>query len=146
MATDFELAVFERQLQEALELPEAQRWILERDSSVPLGLFATMCPQSKPDEHYKVRLRWVDLYKAPSLKFINIENGSETDPGAWPQCHGFRPRSLDACLPWTAEGHTLHPEWQHSAANAFPKTDAPVQFSLLNVQASLDQTYQGRGP
>jgi hypothetical protein len=146
MATDFELAVFERQLQEALELPEAKRWILERDSSVPLGLLATMHPRSNPSEFYKFRLRWADLYRPPSLKFIHMSTGSDLDPSAWPRCYGFRPSSLDACLPWTEEGQRLHPEWQNSAANAFPKTDAPIQMALINVQSSLDQTYQGRGP
>jgi len=146
MATDFELAVFERQLQEALELPEAQRWTLERDESVPLGLFATMCPRRNPNERYRARLRWTDLYRPPSLKFIDPTTNSETCPNAWPKCHGFRPSSLDACLPWTEEGHKLHPEWQNSSINSFPKTDAPVQFALLNTQSSLDQTYEGRGP
>jgi hypothetical protein len=146
MATDFELAVFERQLQEALELPEARRWTLERDESVPLGLFVTMYPRSNPDERYTARLRWIDLYKPPSLKFIDVATNSEACPNAWPKCYGFRPSSLDACIPWTEEGHKLHPEWQNSSTNAFPKTDAPVQFALLNIQASLDQTYEGRGP
>ena len=146
MATDFELAVFERQLQEALELPEAKRWILERDDTVPLGLLATMHPRSNPGELYRVRLHWSDLYKPPSLKFVSISTGNDADPKAWPRCFGFRPGSLDACLPWTEEGQRLHPEWQHSAANAFPKTDAPIQLALINVQSSLDQTYQGRGP
>lgn len=146
MATDFELAVFERQLQEALELPEAKRWKLERDDSVPLGLFVTMYPRSNPDEFFKARLRWSDLYGPPSLKFIDISTGGDANPKAWPKCYGFRPDSLDACVPWTEEGHKLHPEWQRSSANAFPKTDAPIQFALLNLQSSLDQTYQGRGP
>jgi hypothetical protein len=146
MATDFELAVFERQLQEALELPEAKRWILERDDSVPLGILATMHPRSNTGELYKARLRWSDLYKPPSLKFIDISTNCDTGPNAWPRCHGFRPGALDACLPWTEEGQRLHPEWQNSSANAFPKTDAPIQFALINVQSSLDQTYQGRGP
>ena len=36
MATDFELALFEQQFEEVLALPEASRWSLERDTSVPL--------------------------------------------------------------------------------------------------------------
>jgi hypothetical protein len=146
MATDFELAVFERQLREVLELPEAKRWALERDNSVPLGLFATMHPQNNPQDLFKARLRWADLFQPASLKFIDRETSSETSVNAWPKCFGFRPSSFDACLPWTAEGQALHPEWRHSKANGFPKTDAPVQFALLNVQSSLDLTYQGRGP
>lgn len=146
MATDFELTLFEQQLEEVLELPEACRWSLERDTSVPLGVFAVMHPSSKPEELFKVRLSWSDLFKAPSVKFIDMTTGSGCNPLAWPRCFGFRPGSLDACLPWTEEGQRLHPEWKQSAANAFPKVDAPVQFALLNVQSSLDNSYQGRGP
>lgn len=146
MATDFELALFEQQIEEVLALPEARRWSLERDTSVPLGVFAVMHSRSQPEELFKTRLRWSDLLKAPSLKFIDITTGMDGNPAAWPRCFGFRPGSFDACLPWTEEGQRLHPEWAQSAANAFPKVDAPVQFALLHVQASLDNSYQGRGP
>jgi len=146
MATDFELVLFEQQLKEALALPGACRWSLERDTSVPLGVFAVMHPRSKTEELFKVRLRWSDLLKAPSMKFIDMTTGSDSNPSAWPRCFGFRPGSFDACLPWTDEGQRLHPEWAQSAANAFPKVDAPVQFALLNVQSALDNSYQGRGP
>lgn len=146
MATDFELTLFEQQLEEVLELPEACRWNLERDTSVPLGLFAVMHPRINPEELFKARLRWSDLFKAPSLKFIDMAMGSDTNPLAWPLCFGFRPGSLDACLPWTEEGQRLHPEWVQSAANAFPRVEAPVQFALLHVQSALDNSYQKRGP
>lgn len=145
MATDFERAVFEQQLEDVLKLPEAGRWTLERDESVPLGLFATMHPRTDPSSYFRAHFRWSDLFKAPSMKFVDLGTGSETSPLAWPRCFGFRPGSMDACLPWTAEGHALHPEWAASS-NAFPKVDAPVQFALLMLQASLDSTYQGRGP
>lgn len=146
MATDFELALFEQQLPEVLVLPAAHRWTLERDSSVSLGVFLTLHPRTHPEEFFKARLRWTDLFKPPSLKFIDTATGSDTNPAAWPKCFGFRPSSLDACLPWTAEGHALHPEWATSAANAYPKVDAPLQFIVLNLQASLDNTFSGRGP
>lgn len=105
-----------------------------------------MHPLGKPEELFKARLRWDDLMKAPSLKFIDMTTGADTNPAAWPKCFGFRPGSLDACLPWTAEGHRLHPEWSNSAVNAFPKVEAPVQYALLHLQSSLDNTFQGRGP
>lgn len=145
MATDFELALFDEELLEVRNLPEAIRWNLERDGKVPLGLFVVMHPKSKPTELYKAHLRWSSLLTAPSLKFVDLPSGAENIPSAWPQCFGFRPSSLDACLPWTAEGHTLHPEWANSTRNSFPKVDAPLQFVLLNIQASLDKTYTGRG-
>jgi hypothetical protein len=144
MASDFELAIFERQMQEVLSLPEAKRWILERDLTVPLGIFATMHPRTHPEEIYKARLHWADLFKPPSLKFIDPISGAE-GVKAWPCCSGFRPSSLGACLPWTEEGHRLHPEWRSCKATAFPSMDAPLQYALLNLQTSLDHSYQGRG-
>lgn len=146
MATDFELELFEQQLEEVLALPEACRWSLERDTTVPLGVLAVMHPLTKPEDLFKARLRWNDLMKAPSLKFIDIATGGDNNPVAWPKCFGFRPGCLDACLPWTAEGQSTHGEWAQSAANAFPRVEAPVQFALLHVQSSLDNSYQGRGP
>ena len=145
MTTDFELALFEEQLLEVRSLQEANRWELKRDLDVPLGLFAVMHPISKPTELFKAHLRWSSLFAPPSLKFVDMATGSESVPSAWPQCFGFRPGSLDACLPWTAEGHMLHPDWANSSKNAFPKMDAPLQHALLNVQMSLDKSYFGRG-
>lgn len=111
MATDFELALFEQQLEEVLALPEACRWSLERDISVPLGVFAIMHPLSNPEELFKARLRWNDLMKAPSLKFIDMTTGGRTTRrrgrsasgfglAAWtPACRG--PRKGTVC---TASG------------------------------------------
>lgn len=145
MATELELALFAQELQEVPDLPEAHRWILERDGDVPLGLFATMHPISKPAELFKARVRWTDYFGPFSLKFINLATGADNDPRAWPRCFGFRPGSLDACLPWTTEGQALHPEWRTSAAQSFPKVQAPMQHALLRLQSSLDNSYEGRG-
>lgn len=145
MATELELALFAEELVEVRRLPEASRWQLERDESVPLGLLVAMHPVSKPSDVYRARLRWNDYFGPPSLKFINVNTGADDDPTAWPKCFGFRPASLDACLPWTAEGHGLHPEWKNSHTQSFPVVDAPMQYALLRVQSSLDNTYQGRG-
>lgn len=144
MATDFELALFAQQLEEVQELPDAGRWSFERDDSVPLGVFITMHPLCNSKELFKARLRWEDYFKPASLKFIDMSTGGYSNPRAWPRCFGFRPGSLDACLPWTQEGHQLHPEWAQSGV--FPKVEAPLQFALLNVQSSLDNSYQGREP
>jgi hypothetical protein len=145
MATALELALFEEELATVRRLPEASRWKLERDRSCPLGLLADMHPRSKPTELYRARVRWADYFGPFSLKFIALSTGSETDPTAWPRCFGFRPASVDACLPWTAEGHALHPDWKNSRSQRFPKVEAPMQFALLQVQYSLDNTYEGRG-
>ncbi len=145
MATELELALFEGELVEVRDLPEADRWHLERDGNVPLGVLAVVHPMSKPTELYKARIRWTDYFGPFSLKFLNMETGADNDPNAWPRCFGFRPGSCDACLPWTAEGHGLHPEWKNSAVQSFPPVEVPLQHALLRVQSSLDNTYQGRG-
>ena len=145
MATEFELALFEEELQSAQNLPEAIRWQLERDKSVPLGLFASMHPISKPTEIYKARIRWTDYFNPFYLKFINFETGADDDPTAWPIFFGSRPAALVACISVTAEGHALHPDWKDSVDNAFPKVELPMQYALLQVQFLLDSSYEGRG-
>ena len=146
MATELELALFEEELETVQRLAEATRWKLERDLACPLGLFAEMHPRSAPADMYKARIRWNNYFGPFSLKFINLTTGSDSDPNAWPRCFGFRPGSLDACIAWTAEGHGHHPEWKNSAKNRFPDVEAPMQFALFQIQSSLDNTYQGRGP
>ena len=145
MATDFEQALFDEEFLEVRNLPEASRWKLERDASVPLGIFVVMHPKSKPTELYRARLRWNNYFAPPSLKFVDLESEADNNPSYWPHCFGFRPGSIDACLPWTAEGHGLHPEWAKSANQSFPKIEKPMQYALLNLQHTLDNSYSGRG-
>lgn len=145
MATEIELALFEQELLDVGSLEEASRWQLERDNSVPLGLLAVMHPFSHPDHLYKARLRWQDFFGPFSLKFIDMETNTETNPKAWPRCSGFRPGSLDACIPITSEGQALHPEWARSSATRFPNVEVPIQFALRQLQAILDNSYEGRG-
>lgn len=146
MATELELALFEEEQQKVRSLEEAVRWQLERDDSVPLGLFASMHPFSDPKQIYKARLRWRNYFGPFSLKFINLNSGVDTDPMAWPRCAGFRPGSYDACISLTEEGHGLHPEWSGSEATRFPNVELPLQFALLQLQAIIDNSYSGRGP
>ncbi|MGC0044133.1 hypothetical protein [Ralstonia pseudosolanacearum] len=145
MASDFELNIFEQDLVEVRALPEASRWELERDGTVPLGLTVQMYSVKDPSELYLARIRWADYFKPPSLKFLHRQTGADNDPTAWPQCRGFRPSSVDACISWTAEGHGLHPEWANSARAAYMAPEAPMQFALLTLQHELDTTYSGRG-
>ena len=145
MASPFELNFFEQELVEVRELPEASRWNLERDEAVPLGLRVKMRPANHLAESYLARLRWGGLFSPASLKFLNLETLAENDPTAWPQCFGFRPAQLDACVSWTQEGHKLHPEWAQSKGAAFRPPERPVQFALLQLQHELDTSYTGRG-
>lgn len=144
MATELEEALFAEELKAVRDLPEATRWQLERDVAVSLGLHVIMYAKRDPDQLFKARIRWDDYFGPPSLKFIDLASNVEV-PHAWPKCFGFRPSSLDACLPWTEEGHKLHPEWRNSIRNSFPKIELPMQYLLLTLQTSLDNTYEGRG-
>lgn len=144
MATQFDLKEFEVHLQVALALPAAKRWSLERDTSVPLGVFCVLQPRTAPQESFKARLRWDDYSKPHSLKFVNMENGSDTDPRAWPNFEGSRPDSFLVCAPYTSEGHALHPEWAASPAHRYLTPDEPLVAALLTLQHVLDNTYAGR--
>lgn len=146
MATDLERSLFEQEFRDVSLLPEAVRWKIERDKDVPLGVYVLVHPISHRDHAYLARIRWADYFAPFSLKFVNLETRADGEPMAWPRCYGFRPSSLDACLPWTAEGLLLHPEWRTSARHAVRIVDAPMQHALLRVQDSLDNSYQGRGP
>jgi hypothetical protein len=145
MATEFDLMLFDQHLEAALESPAAKRWNLERDPSVPLGVLCVMHPRTVPTELFKARLRWTDYSKPPSLKFISIETGSETDAQAWPNIEGSRATSFFLCAPWTQEGNSHHPEWATSPAARYPNPEDPVEFALTQLQHLFDNTYQGRG-
>lgn len=145
MATQLERALFEEEFVAVQQLPEAGRWELQRDPEVALGLFAIMHPKKQPAERFKARVRWTDYFGPFSLKFVHLKTGAASDRTAWPQCLGFRPGSQDACLPWTVEGHALHPEWRNSARQSFPVVQAPMQHALLRIQHALDSSYAGRG-
>lgn len=145
MATSLELELFEEQFGQVAKLSVALRWKVERDTTVPLGLFVTMHPATHPDHRYLARIRWnSDLYGPFSLQFIDPETGADNQPTAWPLCAGFSPTALAACIPITEEGHRLHPEWRGQAATKFPETDTPVTFALEHLQSIMDTTYQGR--
>ena len=144
MATEFERMLFEEELVSLEELPEARRWTVERDKDVPLGITALMHSIKNPAELYLARLRWPDYFKAPSLKFLNRQTGSDRDSTAWPMVRGFRPTSFDTCVSYTLEGHTLHPEWSNSPTTAYPKVDRPMQYALLRLQGEMDMYYERR--
>lgn len=145
MATEYDLVLFEQHLQAALELPAAKRWSLERDKSVPLGVFCLMHPRTAPSDLYKVRLHWTDYSMPFSLKFVSIETGAENDQHAWPNIEGSRPSHFFLCAPFTKEGNDHHPEWARSSITGYRTPDEPLVFALVLVQHLLDNTYQSRG-
>jgi hypothetical protein len=145
MAAEYDVAMFQRDFADALELPAASRWRLEKDESVRLGVFCTMHPRSAPAETYRVRLRWTD-YSAPfSVKFVNQESGSEYDQHAWPNMDGANPGSFFLCVPYSKEGNDHHKEWATSPAIQYRTPEQPLIFALLQLQHLLDNKYRGRG-
>lgn len=134
---------FAADLADVVQTDEAKRWELNRSDKLAARVF--LSPSSKPDERYLARLQW-DRYPAnlPSLKFLDLATGSASNPQAWPQCAGFRPASLDTCVSWTREGHTLHPEWRNAPATRWDSSGNALFRALNCLQDTLDYQYQGR--
>lgn len=143
MASGLDLMLLNQHLEELRALPQADRWTIKRGDTAALDLSVDLFSRKAPQELYRVRLRWTDYSKPPSLKFIDMATGSETEPRSWPNFDGSRPTSFFVCLPITQEGHAYHGEWA-SGANAYPTVDDPLQYVLLSLQSLLDNTYTGR--
>lgn len=96
-------------------------------------------------EGYRLRLS-CDGYpdRAPSIKPIDPVTGSADDIRAWPSCDGFRPVG-DICMPLTAEGFALHPEWMNDPALRWVSTGNPILRVLEELQAQLDNPTKYRG-
>lgn len=104
----------------------------------------TLIPASDPKESYITRLAWSEYPGAPpSVKFATSVGGRLDDPKAWPVAPGFRAQSLDICMPFTAEGFALHPEWT-STSEAWRGTGNPFLFVTETLQRFLDTNYSGR--
>lgn len=143
MANDLSVICLEADFAEIVASPESSRWALTLGDQGEV--LATMSPSSSPQETFQARLLWRDYpNSAPSLKFRDMETGSLNNPTAWPQCNGFRPTTLDACVSWTAEGYDLHPEWRNGATTRwFP--DGNALFRVLCIlQDTLDHSFGGR--
>lgn len=96
-------------------------------------------------ERYRLRLG-CDGYPdmAPSIKPIDPVTGQSDSVRAWPSCDGFRPVG-DICMPLTAEGFALHPEWMNDPALRWISTGNPILRVLEELQAQLDNPMKYRG-
>jgi hypothetical protein len=141
VAADVDAVCFADDLVAILETEEAARWAITKtgDLEVQVVLYS----KTEPTEKYLARLRW-RTYPAglPSLKFLDAA-GAE-NPRAWPQCLGFRPASLDACVSWTLEGHGLHPDWANAPATRWDPVGNNLFRALNLLQHTLDYQYSGR--
>ena len=138
-----DLKCFEADLAEVRATEEVKRWDIKQ---TPDSIEITVCVSSIKElaEIYIARLRW-DRYPAnpPSLKFVDA-NGTENNPRAWPQCAGFRPASLDACVNWTREGFGLHPDWAKAPATRWDPRGNALFRALNLLQQTLDLSNSGR--
>lgn len=133
---------FDEDLVAVLETEEATRWKIEKTAD--LEVTAAASPKNDLGESYLARLRWDRYPGLPSLKFLDPSTGAESNPRAWPQCGGFRPNSLDSCVMWTKEGHTLHPEWANAPQTRFDPSGNALFRALNLLQHTLDYDYSGR--
>lgn len=134
LADDFERAV---------ATPDAARWSLEK--SGPLEVLALMSPLGTSAEQFQARLLW-DEYPEhpPSLKFRDPASGRLDLATAWPVVRGFRPKQLDACVNFCAEGFALHPEWRTDPRYRWDPRGNVLLHVLRTIQEELDNHFQGR--
>ena len=110
------------------------------------GLVVTVDLTSRIDSQtYRLRLA-CDGYpdSAPSVKPIDPETGRSDTVRAWPACDGFRPVG-DICMPLTAEGFALHPEWTNDPALRWISSGNPLLRVLEEFQAHIDNPAKYRG-
>ena len=130
-------------LEEAKSVPDAARWTLEMPGN--LEVLATMSPSNAPNERFQARLLWTKYPdEPPSLKFRDPGTGRLDLPQAWPVVRGFRPQSLDACVNWSLEGFSLHPEWRSDPRFRWNPNGNPLLRVLRQLQEELDDHFQGR--
>ena len=109
------------------------------------GVFwLTLMPASDPKETYFAQVAWREYPGAPpSVKFAKSIGGALDDSRAWPVVPGFRAQSFDICMPFTAEGFALHPEWA-GTAERWRSAGNPFLYVASTLQRLLDTRYSGR--
>jgi hypothetical protein len=111
----------------------------------PSVWWAELHPASDAAQTYVACLVW-SVYPGapPSVKFATGVGGGVDDPTAWPIVNGFRPTSHDICMPFTAEGFALHPDWSTSS-QAWVGQGNPFLAVVRELQRHLNSpSYQGR--
>jgi len=116
---------------------------LMRDEANPALYWLSMRPRSAPSERYHVRVLWTSYPDAaPSILFSDGVGGALGVMHAWPVIPGYRPPN-DICKPFTAEGFSLHAEWQ-SGPDAWPTDGNPFVWVAEVLQNDLNTHYTGR--
>lgn len=100
-------------------------------------------PAADPGQTYVVRLVWQAYpHAAPSVTFVREVGGRAGDAAAWPSIPGYRAPN-DICMPFTAEGYAIHPEWT-TGPQVWDRTGNPLLRVVTQIQDDLDNRYQGR--
>ncbi|MEA2677351.1 MAG: hypothetical protein QOJ81_1492 [Chloroflexota bacterium] len=81
---------------------------------------------------------------APSVKPIDPETGSPDVRTAWPECDGFRVPT-DLCMPLSAEGYAVHPDWANDPALRWSSTGNALLRVLEELQIQIDNPARYRG-
>jgi hypothetical protein len=103
-----------------------------------------MHPRSEPAETYIARVHWSRYPDAPpSVRFASEVGGDIDVLSAWPIVPGYRPTAFDICMPFTAEGFAVHPEWAQTQ-EAWRVTGNPFLWISETLQRDLNNRYQGR--
>jgi hypothetical protein len=81
---------------------------------------------------------------APSIKPVDPTSGTSETRSAWPDCDGFR-EPTDLCMPLSAEGYAVHPEWQRDPMLRWDSAGNPLLRVLEELQAHINNTAKYRG-
>ena len=134
---------FESDFEAVLIHPLARRCVVERGGS--LEAFVKLSSSKALEDFYQARLAWTGYPGQPaSLKFRDPATGRLDMATAWPNCRGFRPQSLDACVNWCAEGFALHPEWLADPKWRWDPTGNPLLRTIETLQFEMDEFFDGR--
>jgi len=132
----------------AADLSEIRKVSAERHWTVGRrnGLEVAIAMTSKIDaESYTIRFVAVDYPdSAPSIKPIDPATESSDVRTAWPDCDGFRP-TTDLCMPLSAEGYEVHPEWRTDPALKWISAGNPLLRVLEELQIHIDNPARYRG-
>ncbi len=113
------------------------------DPRDPAVYWLSLHPRSALNETYFVRLGWSWYpHGAPSVLFASGVAGELGQARYWAVIPGYRPPN-DICMPFTAEGFGLHPEWA-IGPHAWITEGNPFLRVAQQLQDDLDNRYGGR--
>lgn len=119
---------------------------LHHEDDDPGAYWLEINPEATNQKPYYVLVKWT-RYPAqpPSVKFATAVRGELNVTSAWPQIPGYRPGAFDICMPFTAEGFSVHPEWC-TTSDAWRDTGNPFLWVAEILQRDLKTRCEGRHP